>query len=161
MDFLERDLEDIIFSSNLHSLQQRGLDISGKRKRQVKIGNYGIADIITISKPTYAEIGLDGDDMAHHGQITITIFELKQNKIDVNTLMQSYRYKKGVSSYIQSRCFEAKVEIVLIGKSIEQNGDFPYLVGELDGVDIYTYNYLIDGIHFVKRDGFYLNDEGF
>lgn len=160
MDFLERDLEDIIFNSNLHSLQQRGLEISGKRKRQVRIGNYGIADIITISKPSYEKTFFD-EEMAHHGQIEICIYELKQNKIDANTLMQSYRYKKGVSRYLESRYFEAKINVVLIGKSIEQNGDFPYLIGDIDGVDVYTYNYLIDGIHFVKRDGFYLSEEGF
>jgi hypothetical protein len=50
MDFLEKDLEDIIFDSPNEELRKRGLNIWGKKKRQLNIGNYGRADIITYDK---------------------------------------------------------------------------------------------------------------
>lgn len=46
-DFLEKTLEDIIFETSNDDLKERGLWICGNKKRQVKIGNYGIADLIT------------------------------------------------------------------------------------------------------------------
>lgn len=161
MNFLEKDLEDIIFNSSNNLLQQKNLNINGIKKRQVRIGNYGIADIITISKPPYENIFPGDEEMAHNGEITITIYELKQNKIDANTLMQCFRYKKGVSRYLHKRGFEAKIEVVLIGRVVETNGDFCYLIGAIEGLHVYTYDYLIDGINFVYQDGFFLSNEGF
>ena len=47
MSFLEKDLEDIIFETDNDLLFEHGLFIDGQKKRQVRIGNYGIADLIT------------------------------------------------------------------------------------------------------------------
>ena len=57
MKFLENDLEEIIYTSGRDVLEQRGLTINGKLLRQVKIGNYGIADLIEFQRPFY-----DGPD---------------------------------------------------------------------------------------------------
>lgn len=46
-EFFEKTLEDIIFNTDNELLCEHGLLISGKKLRQVKIGNYGIADLIT------------------------------------------------------------------------------------------------------------------
>ena len=45
MTFLEKDLEQIIFETPKEKLQEKGLVIKGKLLRQIKIGNYGIADL--------------------------------------------------------------------------------------------------------------------
>ena len=51
MKFLEKDLEDIIFEAPREELAKRGLHIEGKMYRQLRIGNYGIADLVTIQRP--------------------------------------------------------------------------------------------------------------
>ena len=43
------------------------------------------------------------------------------------------------------------IKIILIGSEIETNGDFVFLYNELNEVDIYTYEYTIDGLFF-KHD---------
>ena len=53
MKFLEKDLEQIIFESGRDSLRERGLSISGKLLRQLRIGNYGIADLVEFVRPQY------------------------------------------------------------------------------------------------------------
>jgi hypothetical protein len=50
MNFLEKNLEDIIFETHENKLRDRGLEISGKKLRQLRIGNYGIADMITYTR---------------------------------------------------------------------------------------------------------------
>ena len=40
MDFLEKDLEDIIYNASNEQLDKRGLRVRGKRFRQLRIGNY-------------------------------------------------------------------------------------------------------------------------
>jgi hypothetical protein len=148
MDFLEKNLEDIIFEADNEKLKERGLFIPGKKKRQVRIGNYGIADIVSwTSTPNRLEI---------------TVFELKQKTIDATALMQAFRYKVGIERYISSRkpklWFE--VNIVLIGKEIGK-GDFCYMLSEYSNFYTYTYSYGIDGIKFESQSGYYLRQEGF
>jgi hypothetical protein len=50
MKFLEKDLEEIIFNSCKIKLCNRGLTLPEKIKRQVRIGNYGVADLIGFEK---------------------------------------------------------------------------------------------------------------
>ena len=56
MRFLEKDLEQIIHESGMDQLNERGLPIDGKMFRQMRIGNYGIADLITVTRPMYETI---------------------------------------------------------------------------------------------------------
>jgi hypothetical protein len=51
MKFLEKDLEQIIWDADKEILSERGLNLDGKLKRQLKIGNYGIADLIHFKRP--------------------------------------------------------------------------------------------------------------
>ena len=50
MKFLEKDLEEIIWDAykndKLSLINNRGLFINGLIKRQLRIGNYGIADLV-------------------------------------------------------------------------------------------------------------------
>lgn len=54
MEFLEKDLEDIIWEAyqseyGKYELFNKGLAISGKMYRQVNLGDYGILDLMTVS----------------------------------------------------------------------------------------------------------------
>lgn len=68
MNFLEKNLEDIIYETNNKYLRERGLFINGIKKRQLRIGNYGIADIVTFKKGDYCE------DLKYQSTCDITIF---------------------------------------------------------------------------------------
>ena len=48
MNFLEKNLEDIIFETDNVDLRKRDLFIFGKKKRQVRIGNYGTCDTMVV-----------------------------------------------------------------------------------------------------------------
>jgi hypothetical protein len=152
VDFLEKTLEDIIYETDNDKLLKRGLPISGKKYRQIKIGNYGICDLITVQR------------IPGRSHINITVHELKKDKIDANTLMQAFRYRKGIKRFLEKR-FKNKdvfldIDVVLIGKSV-CSGDFCYLLGEAYGFDTYNYSYDWDGITFERQYGYFLREEGF
>ena len=55
MKFLEKDLEEIIFETSNKELNERGLFVYGKKYRQLRIGNYGVADLVVVDRtPNYA-----------------------------------------------------------------------------------------------------------
>jgi hypothetical protein len=168
MKFLEKDLEAIIFETDKEFLNGRGLKCAfgdSIYKRQVRVGNYGIIDILQIDRIQYGY---------YPGSYLIfTVYELKKNQISVNTFLQALRYCKGISRYLESRGFSKDYvfRINLIGDSIDI-GDFIYLTDmiltteppcseSIDSVDYYTYEYLADGIYFKRHSEYSLKDEGF
>lgn len=158
MNFLEKDLEEIIYHADKKLLADRGLTITGKLKRQLKIGNYGICDLVEISKDE---------------KIEINIIELKQNEINVNSFMQAIGYLRGAIDFLERKrnynlrsirknyCFA----ITLIGRKINFNDNFCYLTKCLNSdtftLRVYTYDYDIDGIIFNEHDNYSLIDNGF
>lgn len=163
MKFLEKNLEDIIMKTNNNILQERGLDIFGSKKRQVRIGNYGICDIVTVDRCV---------DYYNKKYVEFGVIELKQEIINAKALFQAIRYATGIRSWLEKykRELSYSINIILIGKSIEASTDFCF-VSDLfvadsfqyrnASVSIYTYDYDFDGISFNKESGFKLIDEGF
>lgn len=172
MNFLEKDLEQIIFEqheSKSGFLADRGLNFSGKCYRQKRIGNYGIADLIFIEKPSYTKCYLD------HIKGVINIVELKKDKISVSSFFQALGYVKGVHSFLKKKGLEDYFDfkITLIGSEIDLNSTLCYLpdflgfdsnplIGEYSrlGLELYTYTYKIDGINFKNEWGYKLANEG-
>ena len=161
MKFLEKDLETIIYESGRDLLDERGLSIEGKLLRQVKIGNYGIADLISYSRPYYKD-----KKLFFPGQITI--IELKKEKIGIASFLQSIQYVKGVIAYLEfkkvSHLFDLNIK--LIGKEIDTQGSFCFITDLLNvqgcgRIDFYTYDFQIDGINFINESGFDLKNQGF
>lgn len=159
MTFLEKDLEQIIFETPNIMLKDKGLRISGLKKRQVRIGNYGIADLITLERVRYS----DGPDRYTIQAVKITIYELKQNKISVGALLQAARYAKGVENYIGKRFpkMEFNIAIQLIGKEIDLKSDFVYLSDFTEKIKVITYSYGFNGIAFTNHSNYALTNEGF
>lgn len=165
MTFLEKDLEQIIYESGRDLLEEKGLLIDGKLMRQVRIGNYGIADLISIIKPVY--------DWDKYGKKTsfiegnITIYELKKEKIGISALLQAVRYARGIQRYLKQRDKHHlfKLSICLIGNDIDESGSFIYLPSLLDtqcfGLSFYTYTIDINGLKFINHDSVKLKNEGF
>ena len=170
MEFLEKDLEQIIYDADYEALNNRGLQIFGKKKRQLKIGNYGICDIIYMSKPYFDK----NRNMHYKG--TISILELKKDKIGVSTLFQALNYLKGVISYLEKRKLsnEFNYKIILIGREIDLNSSFVYLNDlfpdndynttfdiSVTSINLYKYSYSIDGLEFNPIYNYKLIEEGF
>lgn len=160
MKFLECDLEEIIFNTRNELLIDRGLSITGKKRRQLRIGNYGIADIVTLERCS--------------GQILITVFELKKEEIGISAFLQASGYVKGIKSYLDKRGLFKDLDlyfrIVLIGKTLKTQSAYSYLCDILPDLDCvfgnkflynYSYSYDFDGIVFEEESGYKLKKEGF
>ena len=164
MNFLEKDLEQIIYETDNLFLEQRGLNICGPKIRQLRIGNYGIADLITYNRT----------DCLGFKCLEIGVYELKQGKVGVETFMQAVRYCKGISDYLinhRNLSHDFYFSINLIGNSLEKGTSFLYLTdlilndmpvnGTVSNINIYTYNYMYDGINFESHDSYKLTENGF
>ncbi len=153
MQFLEKDLEQIIFESDRDVLLERGLHIYGTMKRQLRIGAYGVADLVTFLRiPMQDRWGL-----------RITVYELKQEQVGIKAMLQAYRYCKGIEDYLYNvRRFDDKLsfKVVLIGKSIDRN-DFCYLSDFIHDFDVITYSYDVCGINFKHHNNYKLIKDGF
>lgn len=146
MKFLEKDLESIIFETDNDKLQEIGFNIEGKKFRQLRIGNYGISDIITVSR---------------YGQnLHIEIIELKKDVISTDTLIQSLRYLAGIKNFLKRRKFTNNVfyTIKLCGKSINNLRDLSLLCcnmttlnSGIEYIQMMTYSYDFDGLKFEEH----------
>lgn len=156
MKFLEKDLEDIIWESNKEKLSERGLTINGKLFRQVRIGNYGIVDLIEFIKPEYNE-------NKKHYKGRIIIYELKKDNISVSSFFQAINYKRGIQRYLLEKNLTGKyiVSIRLIGKHIDDNSSLIYLPETCSDVSLFKYEYGIEGLKFDSIYGYKLKEEGF
>lgn len=156
MTFLEKNLEDIIFNTNPFKLFERGLDIVdySARKRQLKIGNYGIADIVLFARDCNV--------------LYVNVVELKKDTINIESLIQASRYIKGIDRYIRrkrQKDIEIEYGITLIGANLDLNSSFVHLTDVIAdsgfNLKIYTYQYEFDGIRFNTQSDFCLTNEGF
>lgn len=190
MNFLEKNLEDIIYETDSKILNERGLHLFKNKKRQVTIGNYGVSDIICYEygyerDPCKSFLNdnkdcsfCNGFECKRKTSLDIQILELKQNQINVNSFLQVLRYAKGILDYFNSIKFYVpfNIEMILIGSTLDNNSDFIYLP-EIINVDEYasvnnnipytfdfnmfTYEYLFDGIYFNEVNKYSLINKGF
>lgn len=137
MDFLEKDLEQIIYEATDEQLAPFSFP-TGIRKRQLSIGAYGVADLVFFKRVRMGSIRNDNNGNPYlkteeHG-LCITVCELKKDKISISTFLQAIRYCKGISEYLEVRGFENYYfNILLIGRDIDHSNNFIYLtdmVGE-------------------------------
>jgi hypothetical protein len=167
MDFLERDLEDIIFDElrfeeGYDNLSERGLNICYSPdhfvcKRQLKIGNYGIADLVTFSR-----FARDTDsDRDSENKVFIEVIELKRGEINIDAYIQANRYLTGIKKYM--RTYHPKLvvsySIVLIGRHVNTS-DWVYLIEDTKNLTVQTYRYELDGMKFQSHSGYSLRNDG-
>lgn len=167
MEFLEKDLEQIIWEADNELLQEKGLSINGIKKRQLRIGNYGVADIVTFNKM----YEYDYDNNIYLPYLDITIFELKKDKVGIGAFLQSLKYCKGICTYFKlyRKNIKIKLNITLASKEVDISGDFIYLTdliysdsfGYINNIDFYSFKYNINGIQFKKECKYDLIHNGF
>lgn len=174
MNFLEKDLEEIIYTSGRDALEKRGLTINGKLLRQVKIGNYGIADLVEFTRPSY-----DGPNREWFIPGRITIYELKKEQIGIAAFLQSLSYAQGILEYLRYKKKNKQyiIDIVLIGKEVDDKGSFCFIENillvqndyydkktnfeEKGIISFYKYKYGMDGLYFENMSGYDLTNKGF
>ncbi len=150
MNFLECDLEDLIFEYSLtkegrNILANRGLFIDRPLMRQVRLSTYGVADLIEI-------VG------AH--VIQINIIELKKGELSSKDYTQLCRYMTAIKRLVSIQGIDITVSGTLIGKSIKQEGDFCFLINE-GRISVYTYEFDLEkGLVFNRSNGWHRPDEG-
>lgn len=170
MKFLERDLEEIIINTDNLDLQNRGLDIQGLKVNQLRIGNYGIADIVTYSKEAITD-HVDGKIYLHDWIPKISVYELKKDKVSLSAFAQGIEHVRGVQDYFKSTGRDIdhyRWELVLIGREVDKNSCITYLADLITSEDrgsldfkIFKYKYNIDGLFFNYISGYYLAKKGF
>jgi len=167
MEFLEKDLEQIICEADNDLLQEKGLYVNGIKKRQLRIGNYRIADIVMFNR-TY---DYDFTDNKYIPYLEITILELKKEKVGIGAFLQSLKYCKGIKTFFELKKpnIKFKMNIVLASKEVDKNGDFIFLTdlisndsyGFINNIDLYSFKYDINGIIFKKECEYNLIHKGF
>jgi len=154
MKFNEFDLEEAIWQDyKTTGGEQTALSclmLGSIMKRQLRIGNYGVADLV----------GFD-IDIAPNGKVGIsaTVYELKRGCIDIKALLQSCRYAAGLKHLVNIKFIN--INIVLIGSSIDMSSEFVYLLDRLNNVDLYIAHLSMSGIEFeYVNTNFGLVDKG-
>lgn len=154
MKFLEKDLEQIVFEAEPSMIHERGLSCYSrfhKKFRQLNLGKYGIADIVTLR-------------FCKDHTIDVTVYELKQEAVNAGTLLQAKGYCKGIDQLFRSLgIFDHYLvfSIVLVGSKIDTNSNFCYIPEYLGQVSLYTYSYELDGLYFQEKSGYSLKESGF
>lgn len=171
MNFLEKDLEQIIFETPNDILEEMGLYLEGKKYRQLSIGNYGRADIIYASRCTRLRAS---KEFPVRPFLHINVLEIKKDTISVSAFLQALRYCKGIKDYFlhRKKSFSCVFTITLIGRQIDFKSDLIYLsemvssdriytYDAIADINFYSYDYGIDGISFKEEWGYGLINKGF
>jgi len=154
MSFLEKNLEDIIFK-NFDKCKERGLKIDHMKQglllRQVDLGDYGIADLITVSFECNLINGCT--------EIFINVIECKKGIIDTTAYLQGKRYITGLKellflSELDVDHYRINLKLQLIGSSFDERSDLKYLLHSDRDTQVFTYEYGFDGISFKEVDRF-------
>jgi hypothetical protein len=158
MNILEKEIEQIVsetIKKDPEALMDRGLYVGRLQRyiQQLDLGDYGRADIVGIS--FYNE----------PCEIYLEVIELKKDRVDSHTLMQAVRYVRCLQLLFREIAPEYTItstEIILIGKTIETNGDFCYTPNVFSNVSLYTYSIdLLQGIKFTRQYGYVLTGANF
>jgi len=181
MNFLEKDLEQILwdahFSRNIEELDKRGLYLNGRLKRQLNIGSYGVADLVSFEigkkilglNEFYSKEEFGDCTDSSINAIQVTVYEIKKDKIGISAFLQALRYVQGIKQYIKERqennsfrkLISYEFKIVLIGKELDNTGSFCFIPDILNKVDFYTYKYGLDGITFQNESGYRISPSNF
>lgn len=116
-------------------------------KRQPKLGNYGIADIISI--------------VSNCNEIHIDLIELKNVTISIDALVQAHRYVTGLKTFVHDhyKNFSLTINSYIFGPDINK-GDWIYLLDNCT-TEVYTFKmHTFEGIKFKREHNYSLTNKG-
>lgn len=176
MNIKEKDLEEIIFEADNETLNRKGFFINeGKKYRQLRIGSYGVADLVIVSRQYHTDFVYDrkqrGFVPAEIPELKIDIVEIKKDKAGIGAFLQAVRYAKGIKQYMLQRNFSNRFSlgIILLAPKIDTDGSLIFLndliyseeKGYISSINMYSVFYGIDGPTFTSEDSYKLTDENF
>jgi hypothetical protein len=144
MNLLEKNVELYILKNSKEKLIENGLLFNYDLiKSQLTIGNYGVADIVTLQRPymhTYFNKVCRG---------LITVYELKKDNITAQSILQASKYLHGIYSYLRLRGKSNlyNYRIVLIGNKCPDISNVKYLASLFNYHDNATQDILKDDIY--------------
>ena len=158
MTFLEKNLEDIVYDTSQYLVFSRGLDCYefDIKLRQLNLGAYGIADIVTAAVSINNNTG--------RTQILISVYELKKDAVDMAAFLQGARYVRGIQHYLSHHDLsnvDISYRIILIGSSTSLSCEVGYFPHIFSNLYIYSYSYEWNGIWFSRNDNIQIIDPGF
>jgi len=125
-------------------------------------------DLVNISFAGFNPIwcGPERMDYKFYREWNVNVIELKRGKVGYSEIGQLCRYLKGLKQflgpYLTSKKDRINVSGIVIGKEVEQGGDFVYLLDQLRNIDVYTYK--LDyktGLKFERSYGWALKNVDF
>ena len=153
MDFLEKNLEDIIYENanteeGLSFLGERGLMLYGHTYRQVSLGEYGIADLLNVFTD-----GKKGSRI-----LVFNVIELKKEILTEKALSQVCRYLTAINKIIhkikeqdtKNTWYAVLSKATLIGKGASDS--LLQMLPVFEDIDVYTYKYELDGLGFYYKN---------
>jgi hypothetical protein len=165
MRFTEKDLEDLIVQTPRQDLIKAGYwpARNGRCFRQVRIGKYGIADLIYIHRRYIPKT--EECDFSRH-ELTVSIVELKKGEITSDAFFQALGYLRGLSNYLEKKYPSKTINynILLVGSDMNLTKRFKYLFStfyESTSVLGMIYRINKNGIRFYDIGEHSLINEGF
>jgi hypothetical protein len=157
MKFLEKDLETIIYKHK-EICCERGLYecFPGEHSqlfRQVKLGRYGVADLIAVDFTHNIPVSDLG--VRTHRKLRINIIECKLKEINITAYLQAKRYKTAIKQLLKRynlKNTRIDFHIVLVGKTLDDVSDFVFQLNDDYGCSVYTYEYGPNGIEFTDHE---------
>lgn len=160
----EQELEDYLyktFAAKSYESILGNFTGGGKIFRQVNITGYGIIDLIIVS------FDIPSRENAYP-DVEITIIELKKDQINYKALEQLAKYRTAIRRYLNTIVEDISKELsyningILVGKKIDDQNNFVYLVDNIDWLTLLTYSIDFDeglilddgnnGWHSTKED---------
>ena len=159
MNILECEIEELLFNNlkNEQLLRDRGFHYFEQHYYlHPNFGSYGIPDIVGVT--------IRDAELPEYKVMSATIYELKKESININTLLQASRYAKAinrVTTEIEDLCInEVDIKIVLIGKKIDLGSDFVYVADICDNLHLVTYSIdMIKGVSFNRHYNYSMSNE--
>ena len=158
MAIIESQLEDFLFHEmfNPKTLNERtGLWLGYYQAhfRQINLGPYGIADLMTME---YGQASGPSDDKRNY--LDVNIIELKAEGVGPETYLQVARYASGVRhffrSFVNLSRTEIRINVYLVGKYTSMKPIDCIPIGDVNYVSVYTYNISNDNIFLYKHEKF-------
>lgn len=151
----EKELEDFIFKAmqekNYDPIVDQQIDWSG---RQIRIGAYGVADIVTVS---YCPD-------PYEPSISITVYEIKKDQINTRAFGQVSRYMKGVKHYFEISYPDQIINVygVLVGTCLADDDSSKFLIDACEDISVYLARMSLEsGVDFTDSNGWVRTEPDF
>jgi hypothetical protein len=135
-DFLERNLEDLIFE-NKSNIEQRGFPtLRDTLCRQFRLPSNKCIDLLSYS--------------VEDNTLYASIFELKREKLGIQSLLQLLGYGSEFLVNASPHFKRVELEMALVG--LDYDKELGLMLQQMLPVDLYLYKYTYNGLFFKRME---------